>query len=335
MPPAEKLVIARSEHRLPVKEPKVSVKLEPISPRHRGSLIHPERDCTLSGLQFSPDGKRIMAGKYGGGAVQVWDTTTGRYRPLPGTLENAVFSNDGKTIATAVVDEAGSYQSAIKVLDVATGRVKCSIAVPDFSFAHASAFSGDGKLVVGGVQVFPKEGVYEDYQIHLKIWDAASGKELASFAPEAKNVMLRAEKLSPDDRWLAAVCFDGEVGKLHIFDVAGRKLHKTVVLALKRSEAERVAVAFPAFSPDSRWIVVATRQNVKQGSHDPEDLPQYRIHLVDVRTGEIRETLVAPQAHLSSFCFSPDGKTLASAGLGKVELWDLSKPIGLPPDNSP
>ena len=54
------------------------------------------------------------------------------------------------------------------------------------------------------------------------------------------------------------------------------------------------------------------------------DVAQPRIHLVDVATGEIRETLVAPQGFTASLCFSPDGKTLAAGGYGRVDLWDVA-----------
>ena len=52
------------------------------------------------------------------------------------------------------------------------------------------------------------------------------------------------------------------------------------------------------------------------------------IHLIDVATGEILETLIAPQGFPRSACFSPDGRTLATGGLGRVLLWNLSKPPG-------
>jgi hypothetical protein len=61
------------------------------------------------------------------------------------------------------------------------------------------------------------------------------------------------------------------------------------------------------------------------------DLPQPRIHLIDAATGEIRETLVSPQCFAISAAFSPDGKTLATSGEGRVLLWDLPAPPGLAP----
>jgi WD40 repeat protein len=59
-----------------------------------------------------------------------------------------------------------------------------------------------------------------------------------------------------------------------------------------------------------------------------EEIPQLRIHLIEVATGEIKETLIAPQGGITNLAFSPDGITLATGGIGKVFLWDLSTPPG-------
>ncbi len=68
---------------------------------------------------------------------------------------------------------------------------------------------------------------------------------------------------------------------------------------------------------------VFPQESERDREPSPEDVAQPRIHLVDVTTGEICETLVGPQAFTASVCFSPDGKTLASGGYGQVDLWDV------------
>jgi hypothetical protein len=84
----------------------------------------------------------------------------------------------------------------------------------------------------------------------------------------------------------------------------------------------------PAFSPDGKWVAVPTLLIPEDAGHETlaEDLPQPRVHLVEVAAGMVRETLVAPQGFPSAACFSPDGKTLATSGSGRVLLWDLTKP---------
>ena len=61
---------------------------------------------------------------------------------------------------------------------------------------------------------------------------------------------------------------------------------------------------------------------------NPEDFSQPRIYLVETATGKIRETLVGPQDMAMEIRFSPDGKTLAMSGIGRVLLWDLEEPLG-------
>jgi WD40 repeat protein len=90
------------------------------------------------------------------------------------------------------------------------------------------------------------------------------------------------------------------------------------------------------FSPDGRWLAAVTQvfPEELERSREPsaEDVAQPRIHLVEVATGEVRETLVAPQGFTTSLCFSPDGKTLASGGHGRVDLWDVEG--ALPPETA-
>src|SRR5262245_16121956 len=46
---------------------------EPVSKRLIGELIHPNNPRILGNIQFSPDGKRLIAGDYPGGLVAVWE----------------------------------------------------------------------------------------------------------------------------------------------------------------------------------------------------------------------------------------------------------------------
>ena len=57
----------------------------------------------------------------------------------------------------------------------------------------------------------------------------------------------------------------------------------------------------------------------------PCHVPQPRIHLIEVATGEIRETMIAPQSFSNAACLRPDGRMLATGGHGRVLLWDMTK----------
>ncbi len=49
-----------------------------MSQRLKAVLQHPTREGLLDGLRYSPDGRRLIAGDYPGGVIQVWDAETTR-----------------------------------------------------------------------------------------------------------------------------------------------------------------------------------------------------------------------------------------------------------------
>jgi Tol biopolymer transport system component len=163
-------------------------------------------------------------------------------------------------------------------------------------------------------------------QDHFKVWCTASGKELVSIPAEERGVRWEYPVQSPDGGRVAVVTYGAEKSKLYVFDLQNLTLHKTVMLDQSTADVD-VAATAPAFSPDGKWIAVIVQSYPKANSNHkptPEDRPQPRIHLIDVLKGKIHETLISPPAFTESVCFSPDGKTLASGGYGKVVLWDLT-----------
>jgi WD40 repeat protein len=281
----------------------------------------------VSAMVLSPDGSTFatfegVSGESERGpakAASLWDVKARKSRPLPANLNYwAVYTPDGKTLA-APAEDANGRTNAIELFDVTSAREKLAIPIgtKEAGFGYLALAPG-GKLLVG--QVRAKAGHW------LKLWDPATGREVGSLAGEKGDLFLWMA-FSPDGRTLAVTNSSrSRQGKLFLFDLPGRRLVKSVVLGAK------AAVFPPAFSPDGRWVAA-----VAQGFPDDqgplpkaEDSPQPRIHLIDAASGAVRETIVAPQGITRSVCFSPDGKTLATGGHGKVLLWDLTKPPGAP-----
>jgi WD40 repeat protein len=424
------------------------VKLEPVSARLKGELVHPNKTSTLVGLRFSSDGRRFIAGDYPGGVVvlwdvasgqrlstietgyggrstydyfalspdwrtlfawqenhkkyewveqdgkrlirwecdgnvrawdlargqlqrtyrhqpargnrlmqlspdgtifitfeelpglsegaakrglSLWDVRTGQSRPLPDNLQfYATYSPDSRTFATAAVDADG-YATAVKLLDAATCQEKLSVPVVDKNTeVYITNFSPDGRLMVGDYRVYAQAKKSDSMQPYLKWWDVATGKELASFAGE-KNETFYNARFSPDSRTFAVVNWRGETRKLLLFRTSDQQLAKTVILG-EQAQGQRLIATEPVFSLDGRWVAVITQAVPdRRGGDDLDarDVPQPRIHLIDVASGVVRETLTAPQSFARSACFSPDGRTLATGGHGRVLLWDLTKSPGL------
>lgn len=159
----------------------------------------------------------------------------------------------------------------------------------------------------------------------MKWWDAATGREMASFEGEKDGGFFIHDRcFSPDGQILAVFDWKGDKKKtiLNLYSIAEKRLLRTVVLGEKMEGLE----CWPSdltFHPAGRWLAVITRlypETDLKRDLDPRDLPRPRILLIETAAGEIRETMIAPQAIAYTACFSPDGGTLATGGHGRVLL---------------
>jgi len=290
-------------------------------------------------VELSPDGSTFVTseelpGEWSGVPKQttsLWNARTKQYRSLDQRLNPyGTFSPDSRTVAfTTHSDFArNNYTTGIKLFDVETGREKLSISIPgECSSLARVLFSPKADIVVGHLSVRTKRDSHENWQSYLTFWETTSGKRIASFPADEKSSDFALPLFSPDGQTLATTNFYRAKNKLYLFNVTDRKLRSTTLLG----EGDTTYVKPPVFSPDGNWIAVITQVFPKYLQvRDPavEDAPQPRIHLIDVATGELRETLIAPQGFTASASFSPDGKTLATGGHGKVLLWDFTTPPG-------
>jgi WD40 repeat protein len=166
-------------------------------------------------VAFSPDGKLLASaggsefkparnGNKTSAEVKLWDTAAkverGRLTGHTNKVFAAVFSPDGKTLAT------GSADQTIRLWDVATGKER--VVLRGHSGAVTSlVFSPDGKTVASG-----------SWDRTVKLWDTATGEQRGSLTGHEEEILSVA--LSPDGRTLASGSADWTV---RFWDLTTRK----------------------------------------------------------------------------------------------------------------
>jgi len=238
-------------------------------------------------LAISKDGKRLATVSVRG--VRVWDTSTWKDpRFLEGAFGAVALSPDGQFVAAETraglavlpVDQNG----APVVLQDSTNITPRSFGPRFRQSDRVLAFSPDGRSVVAARNMLSERGVFV-----LSVWDAQSGREVATMPDDPAHVEHRGTisslAFSPDGRTLATTSMDHST-RLWDFE-------KRVPLATIQGHLSEVFAL--AFAPDGQTIV----SGAKDGDVKLWPLPPRR-------KGEPLTTARHPQA------FSKDGRTLAA-----------------------
>jgi WD40 repeat protein len=265
------------------------------------------------GVQFSPDGKSLAIAIQGlaigpprhaarvfstptrieteKSSIQLWRIAD---KKLVYTLKGhnptqIAFRPDGKRLASS------DFEGQMRIWDAENGRLLSTL---KFLAVENFVYRPDGRRVAS--QSFGGRG-------KISIWDPDSGDQMVTWEPDEP-----VEKLtySPNGRRLVGV----SEYNVYIWDLANDKVVHTTKLEfqMRMSDKHRAAGLSPccAFSPDGRWLAVATC---------------HEITIWNARTGKLAYTncKMNPPGK-SPIAWSPNGRWLASPSSDrKIEIWHL------------
>ncbi len=252
-------------------------------------------------VAFAPDGKRFATGGWGG-AVQIWETETGKelaaIKSGGQNVFSLAFSPDGRHVAAGTNDRP----NYLKIFDAQSGAL-----------AKALAGHRDAVLSV----VYSRGGkslLTSSYDNSARLWNVASGE---SQVFEGHEWWVWSATFSPDEKRIVTACQDGSA---IVWDVATRKPGPPFL--------GHVGPVYSAvFSPDGKHVASAGYDK-RILLWDPDKVLPFDFDALAEgrkRAPVACEALEGHTAGVRAVGFSHNGKLLVSGGNDNtVRVWDVA-----------
>ncbi len=283
-------------------------------------------------VAFFPDGNRIASAAWDGAAC-VWDPTTGRQllrldHGADRYVSSVAIHHDGQYLATLARPEGGATMS-VRLWDANTGSELKSWTLPNGWQGGRVAFAPRGDVFAAGC-----------IDGRVRLWDANARCEVGVL--EGSKTPIRDVAFSPDGKWIAGACDDGD-GNVRIWDVATQKQvhvlrgHTRGVYSLVWNRAGTILASGSLDNTARLWDTTTWTEiaQLPQGAdvygvaftRDDKLLAcacaDNLIRVWDVANRRELAELSGHRNYVHHLAFSPDGTRMISAsGDQTLRVWD-------------